>query len=97
NEADLYLEEEVRLVEKLWYDNSSPRPPKELNSENCDAVIESFSPSPILVEGSESLMKEIDIFLSLDDSIPPELSSFGGRGDELSYHNFSTRRTSSSR
>nr|GFB94479.1 hypothetical protein [Tanacetum cinerariifolium] len=46
-EADFDPEEEIRLVEKLLYDNSSPRPRKELNSENSDAVIESFSPSPI--------------------------------------------------
>nr|GFA15528.1 hypothetical protein [Tanacetum cinerariifolium] len=30
----------------------------------------SFSPSPIPVEGNDSLMEEIDIFLALDDSIP---------------------------
>ncbi|GKB20344.1 hypothetical protein Tco_0854267 [Tanacetum coccineum] len=52
DEADFDPEEEIRLVEKLLYDNSSPRPPKEFNSENSDAVIESFSPSPIPLEGS---------------------------------------------
>ncbi|GJX80109.1 hypothetical protein Tco_0328258 [Tanacetum coccineum] len=62
---------EIRLVEKLLYDNSSPRPLEELNFENSDAVIESFSPSPIFVEDSDSLMEEIDIFLPSDDSIPP--------------------------
>ncbi|GKD14093.1 hypothetical protein Tco_1198500 [Tanacetum coccineum] len=51
-----FFGEEIRLVEKLLYDNSSPRPPEELNSRNFDAIIESFSPSPILVEGSDSLM-----------------------------------------
>ncbi|GKB89069.1 hypothetical protein Tco_0961341, partial [Tanacetum coccineum] len=70
DEADFDLEEEIRLVEKLLYDNSSLQPPKELNSKNFDAAIESFSPSPILVEDSDSLMEEIDIFLALDDSIP---------------------------
>nr|GFB30362.1 hypothetical protein [Tanacetum cinerariifolium] len=40
-------EEEIRLIEKLLYDNSSPRPPEAFNSENSDAIIESFSPSPI--------------------------------------------------
>ncbi|GJY83336.1 hypothetical protein Tco_0496712, partial [Tanacetum coccineum] len=54
DEADFDPDEEIRLVEKLLYDNSSPRPPKEFNSENSDAVIESFSPSPIPVEGSNS-------------------------------------------
>ncbi|GKG35874.1 hypothetical protein Tco_0441028, partial [Tanacetum coccineum] len=71
NEADFDPEEEIRLVEKLLYDNSSPRPPKEFNSENFDAIIESFSPSLIPVEDSDSLMEEIDLFLTLDDSMPP--------------------------
>ncbi|GJV64331.1 hypothetical protein Tco_1475159 [Tanacetum coccineum] len=44
---------EICLVEKLLYDNSSPRPPEELNFENSDAVIESFSPSPIPISGKE--------------------------------------------
>nr|GFC15548.1 hypothetical protein [Tanacetum cinerariifolium] len=30
NEADCDLEEEIRLIEKLLYDNSSPRPRKKL-------------------------------------------------------------------
>nr|GEU58266.1 hypothetical protein [Tanacetum cinerariifolium] len=74
NEADFDPEEEIRLVEKLFYDNSSPRPPEEFNSENSDTVIESFSPSPIPVKGTDSLMKEIDIFLAPDDSMPPALA-----------------------
>nr|GFA61782.1 hypothetical protein [Tanacetum cinerariifolium] len=37
DESDLDLEEEVRLVEKLLYDNSSPRPSEKLNSKNYDA------------------------------------------------------------
>nr|GEW91845.1 hypothetical protein [Tanacetum cinerariifolium] len=35
DEANLDPEEEVRLVEKLLYDNSSPQPLEELNSKNC--------------------------------------------------------------
>nr|GFC88194.1 hypothetical protein [Tanacetum cinerariifolium] len=53
-EADFDLVEEIRLVENLLFDNSSPRPPKEFNSEISDATIESFSPSPIPVEDSDS-------------------------------------------
>ncbi|GKA15017.1 hypothetical protein Tco_0694764 [Tanacetum coccineum] len=85
NEADFDPEEEIRLVEKLLYDNSSPRPPKEFNSKNSDVVIESFSPSPIPVEGSDSLMEEIDIFLAPDDSIPPgvENDDYDSEGDIL--------------
>ncbi|GKC22408.1 hypothetical protein Tco_1024558 [Tanacetum coccineum] len=75
NETDFDPEEEIRLVERLLYDNSSPRPPKEFNSENSDAVIESFSPSPIPVECSNSLIEEIDIFLASDDSIPPGIKN----------------------
>ncbi|GJS49096.1 hypothetical protein Tco_0599217 [Tanacetum coccineum] len=80
-----FSEEEICLVEKLLYDNSSPRPPEELNSKNSDGVIESFSPSPIPVEGSNSLMKEIDIFLAPDDSIPPGIKNddYDSEGDIL--------------
>nr|GEU61290.1 hypothetical protein [Tanacetum cinerariifolium] len=85
NEADFDPDEEIRLVKKLLYDNSSPRSPKEFNSENFDAIIESFSPSPIPVEGSDSLMEEIDIFLALEDSIPPgiENDDYESEGDIL--------------
>nr|GEZ83334.1 hypothetical protein [Tanacetum cinerariifolium] len=85
DDADFDLEEEIRLVEKLLYDNSSPRPLEELNSENSDAVIESFSPSPIPVEGSDSLTEEIDIFLALDDSIPLGINNddYDSEGDIL--------------
>ncbi|GKA58593.1 hypothetical protein Tco_0757781 [Tanacetum coccineum] len=85
DEADFDPEEEIHLVEKLLYDNSAPRPPKELNSENSDVVIESFSPSPILVEGSDSLMEEIDIFLTPDDSIPLSIENddYESKGDIL--------------
>ncbi|GKE75151.1 hypothetical protein Tco_1537192 [Tanacetum coccineum] len=85
NEADIDPEEDILLVERLLYDNSSPRPPKEFNSENSDAIIESFSPSPIPVEDSESLMEEIDLFLTLDDSMLPgiENDDYDSEGDIL--------------
>ncbi|GKC80507.1 hypothetical protein Tco_1131281 [Tanacetum coccineum] len=85
NETDFDPEEEIRLVEKLLYDNSSPRPPEEFNSKNSDAVIESFSPSPIPVEDSDSLMEEIDLFLTPDDSMPPgiENDDYNSEGDIL--------------
>ncbi|GJW24485.1 hypothetical protein Tco_0038296 [Tanacetum coccineum] len=41
--ADFDLEEEIRLVENLLYDNSSPRPPEELNLEIADTILESLS------------------------------------------------------
>nr|GEW58087.1 hypothetical protein [Tanacetum cinerariifolium] len=57
DEANCDPEEEIRLIEKLLYDNSCPRLPKEFNSKNSDAVIESFSPSFILVEDSDPFME----------------------------------------
>nr|GFC21952.1 hypothetical protein [Tanacetum cinerariifolium] len=82
-------EEEIRLIEKLLYDNSSPRPLEEFNSENSDAIIESFSPSLILVEDIDSLMEEIDLFLTPDDSMPPgnEDDDYDSEGDILFLDN----------
>nr|GFA54115.1 hypothetical protein [Tanacetum cinerariifolium] len=48
DEADCDFEEDICFIEKLLYDNSSPRPPKEFVSANYDAKIKSFFPSPIL-------------------------------------------------
>ncbi|GKB73945.1 hypothetical protein Tco_0935357 [Tanacetum coccineum] len=66
---------------KLLYDNSSTRPPEELNYENYKY----FSPSPIPVEDSDSLMEEIDIFFAPDDSIPPSIENddYDSEGDIL--------------
>nr|GEV68294.1 hypothetical protein [Tanacetum cinerariifolium] len=69
DEADCNPEEEIRLIEKLLYDNSSPRPLEEFISENSDTVIESFSPSPIPIDDSDSLKDEINLSLTLDDSM----------------------------
>nr|GEV20105.1 hypothetical protein [Tanacetum cinerariifolium] len=71
DETDCDPEEEIRLIEKLLYDNSSPRPPKEFIYENSDAAIESFSPSPIPVEDSDSFMEEINLSFTPDDLMPP--------------------------
>ncbi|GKF25975.1 hypothetical protein Tco_0081869, partial [Tanacetum coccineum] len=68
--ADFDLEEEIRLVKNLSYDNSYPRLPEECNSEIADPIIESPSPSPIPVEDSNFLMEEIELFLASDDSMP---------------------------
>ncbi|GKE91840.1 hypothetical protein Tco_1572935, partial [Tanacetum coccineum] len=87
NETDFDHEEEIRLVEKLLYDNSSPRHPKEFNSKYSDAIIESFSPPPILVEDNDSLMEDIDLFLTPDDSMPPgiENDDYDFEGDILFF------------
>ncbi|GKG29853.1 hypothetical protein Tco_0419751, partial [Tanacetum coccineum] len=85
NEADFDPEEDIRLVERLLYDNSSPQPPEEFNSENSDDIIESFSPSLISVDNSDSLMEEIDLFLTPDDSMPPGIKNddYDSEGDIL--------------
>ncbi|GKC05191.1 hypothetical protein Tco_0996801 [Tanacetum coccineum] len=85
DEADFDPEEDIRFVDKLLYDNLSPRPLEELNSEISDAIIESFSPSPIPVEDSDSPMEEIDIFLAPSDLIPPgiENDDYDSEGDVL--------------
>nr|GEZ09301.1 hypothetical protein [Tanacetum cinerariifolium] len=71
DETDCDFEEDIRLIEKLLYDNSFPRPLKEFVSANSDATSESFSPSPILVKDSDSLMEEIDLFCTPDYPMPP--------------------------
>ncbi|GJR59655.1 hypothetical protein Tco_1501817 [Tanacetum coccineum] len=49
--SDFVIEEIIRLVENLSYDNSSPRPPEELNS------TKSFPPSHIPVKDSDPFRK----------------------------------------
>nr|GEX78385.1 hypothetical protein [Tanacetum cinerariifolium] len=71
DETDCDPEEEIHLIEKLLYDNSSPLLPEEFIFENSDAAIESFSLFPIPVEDSDSVMEEIDLTLTLDDLMPP--------------------------
>nr|GEV76578.1 hypothetical protein [Tanacetum cinerariifolium] len=85
DEANCDPKEEIRLIEKLLYDNSSPCPQEEFISENFDAAIKSFSPSLILVEDSDSLMEEIDLSLTLDDSMPPSIKDddYDSEGDML--------------
>nr|GFA62414.1 hypothetical protein [Tanacetum cinerariifolium] len=72
-ETDCDFEKDIRLIKKLLYDNSSPPPPKEFVSAHSDAASESFSPSPILVKDSDSLMEEIDLFYTLDYPMPPSI------------------------
>ncbi|GJT83421.1 hypothetical protein Tco_1057763 [Tanacetum coccineum] len=85
-EAGLDPKEDIRLIEKLLNgDDSSPHSLEELNSEIPNAIIESFSPSPIPVEDSDSLMEEIDIFLAPDYSIPSGIKNddYDSEGDVL--------------
>nr|GFA82893.1 hypothetical protein [Tanacetum cinerariifolium] len=85
DEAECDPEDDIHFVERLLYDNSSPRPLEEFNFENSNAIIKSFSPSPILVEDSDPFMEEIDLFLASDGSIPPGIDSdySDSKGDNL--------------
>nr|GFC60071.1 hypothetical protein [Tanacetum cinerariifolium] len=71
DETDCHPEKEIRLTKRLLYDNSPPRPPEEIVSDISNADIESFSPSPIPNEDSDSHIEEIDLFLNPNDPVPP--------------------------
>nr|GEX56913.1 hypothetical protein [Tanacetum cinerariifolium] len=71
DEIDCHPEEETHFTKRLLYDNSSPRPPKEFVSENYNADIEYFSPSPIPIKDSDSHMEETDLSFNPNDPMPP--------------------------
>ncbi|GKB53265.1 hypothetical protein Tco_0904018 [Tanacetum coccineum] len=72
----ILMEGEIRLIKRLIYDNSSPRPPEDLS-------IESFSPF-LSVRDSDYFMEKIDIFLDSDNSTPPGVESdYDSEGDIL--------------
>nr|GFC97642.1 hypothetical protein [Tanacetum cinerariifolium] len=71
DETDCDFEEDIHLIEKLLYINSSPRPPEEFVYANSNAESESFSLSPILVKDTDSLMEEIDLFCTPDYPMLP--------------------------
>nr|GEZ60662.1 hypothetical protein [Tanacetum cinerariifolium] len=71
--TDCDPENEIRFIERLLYDNSSPRPPKEFVSEYSNADTESFSPSPIPIKDSDSFMEEIDLSFNPDDPMPSSI------------------------
>nr|GEX17830.1 hypothetical protein [Tanacetum cinerariifolium] len=70
DKTDCYHENEIRFIKRLLYNNSSPRLPKEFISENSNAEIEYFSPSPIPIKDSDSFMEEIDLTFTPDDPMP---------------------------
>ncbi|GJY42213.1 hypothetical protein Tco_0429483 [Tanacetum coccineum] len=67
-------EEYISMMERLLYDNSSPRPPEAFQA-NSNTIIESLPTFPIPVEDSDSLREKIDILPGLDDSIPRGIES----------------------
>nr|GEW17302.1 hypothetical protein [Tanacetum cinerariifolium] len=78
DKADCDPEEEIRLIEKLLYDNSSPRPSEEFISEYSNAAIESFLPLLSLLRIVALLWLDDDLWREhsyLGCSISPFLSS----------------------
>nr|GEU60084.1 hypothetical protein [Tanacetum cinerariifolium] len=80
DETDCDPEEEIRLIKRLLYDNSSPRPPEEFIFKNSDTAFESFSLFPILVEDndydSERDILILEELLSNDSLLLPKNESF---------------------
>nr|GFB48427.1 hypothetical protein [Tanacetum cinerariifolium] len=70
-ESDFDFEEEIRLIENLLYDNSSPRLPEELNAEISNTIVKSLPLLPIPVQDSDSQREEIDIVTNTNDVLPP--------------------------
>nr|GFB46959.1 hypothetical protein [Tanacetum cinerariifolium] len=69
--SDFDFEEEIRLIENLLYDNSSPRPSEEPNAKIADTIIESIPLLHILVQDGNSQQEEIDVVTETDDVLPP--------------------------
>ncbi|GJR48429.1 hypothetical protein Tco_1316532 [Tanacetum coccineum] len=67
-------EGDIRLVERLLYENLTPRQPEDFHA-NPNTIIESLPTFPIPVEDNDSLREEIDIFPGPDDSIPSGIES----------------------
>ncbi|GKF16366.1 hypothetical protein Tco_0061284 [Tanacetum coccineum] len=72
-------------MERLLYDNSSPRPPEAFHA-NPNTIIKSLPTFPIPAEDSDSLREEIDILPGPNDSIPPGIESddYDSKGDDKS-------------
>ncbi|GJV06075.1 hypothetical protein Tco_1343731 [Tanacetum coccineum] len=94
SDEDHYFNAESNLIESLLNRDilidSSPKIDylleefsEELNLEIADTILESLSPSPILVEDSDSHMEEIDLFLATNDSMPPGIvdDDYDSEGD----------------
>nr|GEU96117.1 reverse transcriptase domain-containing protein [Tanacetum cinerariifolium] len=74
-EADFDFEEEIHLIENLLYDYSSSRPPKELNAEIAEMIIESLPLSFISIQDNDSQREEIDIVTNTD-VLPPGFDDY---------------------
>nr|GEU53720.1 retrovirus-related Pol polyprotein from transposon TNT 1-94 [Tanacetum cinerariifolium] len=65
-------EEYIILMEKLLTINSFPRP---MENFHANTIIKAFPTSPIPVEDSETLRKEINIFTGMNDFMPSGIKS----------------------
>nr|GEV59661.1 hypothetical protein [Tanacetum cinerariifolium] len=65
-------EEYISLMEKLLTINSFPH---SLENFHANTIIETLPTSPILIEDSDSLREEIDIFTGMDDLMPLGIES----------------------
>nr|GEW27970.1 hypothetical protein [Tanacetum cinerariifolium] len=77
DKTDCNPEEEIRLIEKLLYDNSSSRPPKEFISKNSDAEsnlsLHHLSPDMLIFE---ELLSNDSLSLPENESFHFDISSF---------------------
>nr|GEW06055.1 hypothetical protein [Tanacetum cinerariifolium] len=73
-------EEYISHMEKLLAINSFPHP---LENFHANTIVETLPTSPILVEDSDSLREEIDIFTGMDDLLPSGIESddYDSEGD----------------
>nr|GEZ13165.1 hypothetical protein [Tanacetum cinerariifolium] len=72
NECDVQACDDFTTFSNLLFDVDDDFSSKFI-SKNSDAAIESFSPSFIPVEDSDSFMEEIDLSFTLDDSMSPDI------------------------
>nr|GEX23965.1 hypothetical protein [Tanacetum cinerariifolium] len=71
-ESDFNFEEEIRLIENLLYDNSSSRPPKELNADE--------------ERDGDSQREEIDIVTDTDELLPPSVENDDDLEEDIHFH-----------
>nr|GEZ50209.1 hypothetical protein [Tanacetum cinerariifolium] len=74
-ESNFNFEVEIRFIENLLYDNSSLRPPEELNVEIASTIVESIPSSLIPVHDNDSQREDIDIVTETDDVLPPSVEN----------------------
>nr|GEX06514.1 hypothetical protein [Tanacetum cinerariifolium] len=80
-EFDFDFKKEIHLIENLLYDNSSPRPPKELNAEIANTNVESIPSSLISVQDNDSQREEINVVTNTNDVLPPGFENDDSNGE----------------